>query len=528
MDDSAQQHFHNYDGHNYDGHKYDGVTMMSTEISVLNPTDSHCGNNLSHTTEQQRLTCIHELGLLNPSSTPVFDEATQTAAHFLNTPICILGVMNGDRQHFKAAIGLSRIGLMNDLAVSRQLPRHESFCNTVVELQQKLLIEDTLERPEYQNYVLVTRYGIRSYLGVPVIASSGQCVGTLFVMDLVPRTFTGKDIAFLELIARWSISEFERNTLIPSMQPSPQFPAYGMDTAHPSQHDRTQETELALIKANLITKMAQELRTPLTSIIGMTSVLIREIYGPLTDKQKEYMDIVHSGSQYMHSLVSEIVELHNLKEDSVELELSQVDIEMLCQQALASLEDVAQRQEQTIQLSVEPGRRMWLLDKSKVRQLVYHLVFRVIQYSTPGSTVRVHVSRKDEGLNLSIWTSHPWLDDTSNHVDAYTSARDTLQLLTQPYSPSLISEISGARTADNGQKRQPQSNALLLSQGTQAGSEPQENCRQIRQNLGLVLSQKLTTLHGGSISLQGSSQSGYRYVITLPRLDSKEMGNPHE
>ncbi|MEM7771455.1 MAG: GAF domain-containing sensor histidine kinase [Cyanobacteria bacterium P01_E01_bin.6] len=516
MDDSSQQHFH----------QYDGVTMMSTESSVLNPSDSHFGAD----TEQQRLESLHKLGLLSSSSTPVFDEATQTAAHFLNAPICIFGIMSGDRQHFKAAIGLSRIGLMNDLATSRQMPRYESFCNAVVERRQLLSIEDTANRPEYQHNVLVDRYGIRSYLGVPVITSKGHCIGTLFVMDLSPRTFNGKDIAFLELIARWSMSEFEKNQLIPSPPHSPQTQHHITGTPTHSQPEQRHDTEISLVKASLIAKMSQELRTPLTSIIGMTSVLMREIYGPLTEKQKEYMDIVHGGSQYMHSLVSEIVELDNLKEDNCDLDLSQVDIEMLCQQALSTLEDVAQRREQTIRLTVEPGQRLWLLDKNKVRQLLYHLVFRVIQSSAAGSTIRVHVSRKEKHLNLSIWTSHLWLDDSSSHADAYVSAQNTLRLLTQPQHLSSLttSHVSRSGSSFNEQRKFSTPDSLANTPLAETQVEESETRGQIRQNLGLVLSQKLATLHGGSIALQGTSDSGYRYVIVLPRLESHVLGNDPE
>ncbi|MEB3231750.1 MAG: histidine kinase, partial [Leptolyngbyaceae bacterium] len=69
---------------------------------------------------------LSRLGIPQSTSVPIFDEATQTAAHFLNTSICILSFTDQDRQYFKSAVGLSRIGLMNDLAVSRQLPRDRS------------------------------------------------------------------------------------------------------------------------------------------------------------------------------------------------------------------------------------------------------------------------------------------------------------------------------------------------------------------------------------------------------------------
>ena len=510
MDGSLKQH----------SHQQQGVTMISSESSFLNPLNSLFDSD----EEKKRLAAINTLGLFKPESVPVFDEATQTAAHFLSTSICILSIISGDRQHFKAAVGLSRIGLMNELATSRQMPRCESFCQYVVQRLQILSIEDTANQQNYQNSPLVTRYGIRSYLGVPIVTSAGYCVGTLSVMELVPRAFSSKEIAFLELIARWSISEFERNQLL--IHPPNHEWVSQENTGEPSntvQSKQGIESEIPLVKAKLIAQMSQELRTPLTSIIGMTSVLIREIYGPLTDKQKEYMDIVHNSSQYMHSLVNEIVELGNLKEGKHDLELSPVDIEMLCQQALATLEQASERREQKIRLTVEPGRRVWLLDKNKVRQLLYHLVFRVIQSSNAGSTIRVHVSRKDKHLNLSLWTSHPWLGDGLPHAEVYANAQDTSRLLTKGKFSELTmpAYASGNNNAMNSPRGLSSHESTEMQQSADSKADELETREQIRQNLGLMLSQQLAEIHSGSISLQGTLESGYRYVIVLPQLDAR-------
>ncbi len=475
--------------------------------------------------DQNRLTIVNTFGLLSSESVPVFDEATQTAAHFLGTPICILSIADRDRHHFKAAVGLSRIGLMNELATSRQITRHESFCDYVIERLQILAIEDAAAHPDYQNSLLVKRYGIRSYLGVPIMLSQGACIGTLSVMELVPRTFSGKEIAFLELIARWSISEFERNWALTHAAiaglPKSQTSAIAPNPS-PSEAEDLGES-VSLVKANLIAQMSQELRTPLTSIIGMTSVLTQGIYGPLTDKQKEYMDIVHHSSQYMHSLVNEIVELGNLKEGTHDLDLSPVDVEMLCQQALSTLEQASNRREQRIQLTVEPGHRVWLLDKNKVRQLLYHLAFRVIQSSNAGSTIRVHVSRKDGYLNISVWTSHPWLGEGLPHAEVYANADDASRLLTKESAaklPAPASVMSGTmRNASEHELTNKEAKGMNSS-GASTVEEP-EMRGQIRQNLGLMLSRKLAELHGGFISLQGTVESGYRYVILLPQLDTQ-------
>jgi GAF domain-containing protein len=164
--------------------------------------------------EEERLKALTESRLLEAETVPIFEEATQTAAHFLDVPICILGLIDQDREWFKSAVGLSRLGLMNKLATERQLPRHESFCSHVVETQKVLAISNTATDPVFAKSLLVEEYGIRAYLGVPLLTSNGHCLGTLAVMERMPRTFTSKEIDYLELMARWSMSEFERNRLL--------------------------------------------------------------------------------------------------------------------------------------------------------------------------------------------------------------------------------------------------------------------------------------------------------------------------
>ena len=111
--------------------------------------------------EQQRLKALSELGLIEAQTIPIFEEATQTAAYLLDSPICILGFLDQSRYWFKSAVGLSRLGLMNQLAQNRQLPRNEAFSTHVVESHQVLAISDTLNNPDFAKKGLVQHYGIR-------------------------------------------------------------------------------------------------------------------------------------------------------------------------------------------------------------------------------------------------------------------------------------------------------------------------------------------------------------------------------
>ncbi|WP_242059775.1 GAF domain-containing sensor histidine kinase [Oscillatoria sp. FACHB-1407] len=459
--------------------------------------------------EQQRLRILKELGLLENGSVPVFEEATQTAAHILNASICILGVIDHDRQIFKSAVGLSRIGLMNDLASSRQLARPEAFCTHVVESRQVLAIDDATLYPAFAASLLVQRYGIRAYLGVPLVTSSGHCIGTLAILDLAPRQFTAKEIELLELVARWSMSEFERNRFLQNPPPQPEQPEPLPSSSKPSTSPNL--SGLALVKLDLITQMTQELRTPLTSILGMASVLNREIYGPLTDKQKEYMDIIHNSGQYLLTLVNEVLEVGALATDQQPLNLTAVDIEMLCQQAFSTLGQSAQRREQQIRLTVEPGQRVWLLDKDKVRQMLYHLVFNVIQASSADSIIRIHVAHKRDQLHIAVWTSHPWLGDGLPQAELRSN-----QLLHS--SLREWSGISSDRQFVSAVEldRIDEVNLHHSSSEHLEDAEPKPDIS--RQSLGLMFSRCLAQTHGGDITIQGSAETGYRYVIQLPRL----------
>jgi hypothetical protein len=332
-------------------------------------------------------------------------------------------------------------------------------------------------------------------------------------MDLVCRSFGNRDIEFLELTARWSMSEYERRRtaspgVIISLPASPP-PA-------PLSHDSL-ANQLAV---ELLSQLTQELRSPLTSVMGMASVLLREIYGSLTKKQREYLEIIHNSGQYLLSLVNEILELSNLKETVQELNLVSVDIEMLCQQAINTLEHACQRREQQIRLSIEPGRRIWLLDKDKVRQILYHLIFNLLQSSTAGSVIRVHVSRKGNTLNIAIWVSHPWLGEGLPYVELHSqpslvSARaNTLEMeLYHSYYASETDLDSSDKLTNGAAPAAWFESGETFSESDSPASAESSATR----NLGFLLSCQLAEMHGGQIVVQNGTESGQRYVISLPQ-----------
>ena len=351
-------------------------------------------------------------------------------------------------------------------------------------------------------------------------------------MDLAPRQFTDRDSEFLAMTARWCLREFERSHLLRTqtnkeIKASETFPIFnqyqqGLEAVPKIDSynlPTSSSNSTKAIKLRLLGQLTQELRTPLTSVIGMASVLRREVYGPLNDKQKEYLDIIHNSGQQLISLVEEIVTLKVSDESTSKLHLSSVDIEMLCQQAINSLEQIAQQQQQKLVLSVEPGNRVWLLDKEKVRQALYYLVISIIESSEAGSEVRIHVSRKSKVLNVAVWVSHPWLGHGLPHVELYHPLINSLLPL------GLETDTSGNESEFGSSILNDQtltSSALLAALDKANYPNKKSVEKNSREILGLLFSCHLAEVHGGKITIQGSPNSGYRYILKLPKVSAAE------
>ena len=282
------------------------------------------------------------------------------------------------------------------------------------------------------------------------------------------------------------------------------------------------------IKVKLLNYLAQELLTPLTSVLGMASVLSQEIYGPLTSKQKEYIDVIQDSSRCLRSLVEEILGLAGVDDSGFAVKRTAVDIETLCQQVVSALSQAASKREQEINLSAGPGSRIWLVDKDKVQQMLHHLIFSVIQSAGAGSVIRVHVFRQDDGINIGIWVFHPWLGESLPHAKLYSdyllkgaadnsspSNSDSPEMGVEPPQPlsaqgsvrltlsfSELAALVAANAADTA--------PVLAGYGT-------------RERLGLLLCCQLAEIHGGQLSIQGALESGYRYVLWLPCTNATEL-----
>ncbi|MEM1437704.1 MAG: GGDEF and EAL domain-containing protein [Pseudomonadota bacterium] len=151
-----------------------------------------------HERETERLVALRSLGLLDSPSASRFDAITELAKLVFDVPIALISLVDRNRQWFLSRQGLNAV----------ETPRDIAFCAYAIHETQMLVVENALEHPVFSKNPLVTgELGIRFYAGAVLRSTEGMPLGTLCVIDTVPRTFDARARRTLLTLARMAQSE---------------------------------------------------------------------------------------------------------------------------------------------------------------------------------------------------------------------------------------------------------------------------------------------------------------------------------
>lgn len=142
--------------------------------------------------EFHRLRSLHSYDILDTVPEADFDQLTWLAAHICKTPIAVLTLVDETRQWFKSIYGLD----------VRETPREIAFCNHAIQYVTPFVVEDAAKDSRFaSNPLVINDPRIRFYLGIPLISPEGFAIGTLAVIDQVPRTLAEETVKALCLLA---------------------------------------------------------------------------------------------------------------------------------------------------------------------------------------------------------------------------------------------------------------------------------------------------------------------------------------
>ncbi len=486
--------------------------------------DAHSNHQVMTSPSLQYPSIVTELRIEQAQVTPIFTEATAQAMRLIKAPVAILMVTGKSGCQIGAISGLEKFGhLPTNPNLLLELAGLEYCYAQVMSSEQRFCVNDCQSQLELAPLPLVAVHGVQAYLGIPIITAAQDRLGAIAILDFKPRQFSQREIELLQLISRLVASEFERKLLsqaqldrsignleyqaIPSFDDEIAATEYHesiqVDQDHlssnlaSSQQDFSTRGNLHLtypqvkseIQFKLLAHLAQELRTPLTSILGMASVLQQEIYGSLSSKQKDYLGIIYQSGQQLVTIVDEISQLSEFDLTGENFyhpqpQLSQtvrpVDLELICQLALQSLEPLAQKKNQQLDLDLTSWNsqpetlfeQSGSIDKNKIRQIVYYLCLNLIHASSPDCQISIRPIKSSAGLQIQLVTNDPQM------------------ILAQPDRCADLESI-----ADR---------PMIV--------------RDLRMSLGLALSHTLAISHGGAIEIMADGQG---YQFNLPLVVSK-------
>jgi adenylate cyclase len=150
--------------------------------------------------EKARLEALHSQNILDTGDEEEFDRIVKVASFICGTPISLISLVDTDRQWFK-----SKIGLEVD-----ETPRNVSFCSHAIQQEGIMEIEDASKDIRFKNNPLVTgNPNIRFYAGTPLITKNGLKLGTLCVIDKVPKTLSQEQKDCLESLSKQVMDQIE-------------------------------------------------------------------------------------------------------------------------------------------------------------------------------------------------------------------------------------------------------------------------------------------------------------------------------
>ncbi|HEX7286130.1 MAG TPA: sigma 54-interacting transcriptional regulator [Candidatus Angelobacter sp.] len=150
--------------------------------------------------EDARLEALRRYRILDTPEQREFDDVAGLAAALCDAPIALISLIDADRQWFKARVGLR----------SREMPRNVAFCAHAILQHDLLVVTDALADARFADNPLVTgELNIRFYAGAPLITPEGHALGTLCVIDVVPRKLSEQQQQALRVLSSQLMAQLE-------------------------------------------------------------------------------------------------------------------------------------------------------------------------------------------------------------------------------------------------------------------------------------------------------------------------------
>lgn len=252
--------------------------------------------------------------------------------------------------------------------------------------------------------------------------------------------------------------------------------------------------QLNRLKDEFLACISHELKTPLTSILGLSSLLKDCLIGEMNPRQLRYAQLIYQSGRHLMTIVNDILDLAQIETGQLELSLELVNVASVCdrayEQACQHTKSVEiQEGDRTVAdpstsvrgpaftLVIQPGLEVMIADELRLRQMLSNVLSNALKFTPETGEIGLQVERWGQWMAFTVW-------DTGIGIPA-----DQQHLIFQKF-------------------QQLESPLTRQFEGT---------------GLGLVLTQRLAHLHGGDVTFTSVEQQGSRFTILLPPIPAEAI-----
>ena len=250
--------------------------------------------------------------------------------------------------------------------------------------------------------------------------------------------------------------------------------------------------EASRAKSQFLANMSHELRTPLNAIIGFSEVLSDQTFGALNTRQLRYANNIQNSGRHLLALINDILDLSKVESGKMELVRSNFNPMIVIKEAVTTIRPLAEKKQLRIDLHYQERIPDLSADTGKFKQVLYNLLSNAIKFTREGGRIGLTARLKDE-----------------------TFAGQEAQCL----------QVS---VTDSGIGIKPEDHERIFKEFEQVDSSYAR--QQQGTGLGLALTRKLVTMHGGRLWVESEGVEGkgstFHFVLPLKALEAAATSAP--
>ena len=342
--------------------------------------------------------------------------------------------------------------------------------------------DDAGADPRFRTRRSVLDLGIRSVLCAPLRRRGSPAQGVLYLDRLQSDArFTPTDVESLSGLANIASSAIETARL-------KREEARRVRAEEELRHAR----ELDGLKADFLSMISHDLRTPLTSIKSWAEILLDDWENLAAGERHRYLGIVNQECDRLTRLIDDLLDLQRMEAGRMDIQAHPCDAEGMIRQAAETYRAAAQSKGIALSWSCDPGLPQVLADPERIAQVLANLIGNALKFTPPNGKLRLSARGA-----------------TSIDPDAMEGKTVTIDLRAAARTRFIRFSV-----ADTGEGIPPQMQRRIFDRFRQVDAA--QAGRPKGSGLGLSICREIVERHGGSIAVESQLGRGSTFSFLLP------------